>query len=415
MKPLANDYYDQKTLFVVGMAGTGKSTELAKRANKKTLVLVPTHKAAEVLMAKGLDNVYTIHSVLKLVPSINENFKRKMTTRLTQIGKTDLSTIKDIFIDEMSMINQEILDLLMSSLPKDCDVTIFGDAYQLPPVTGDPIQPWEPILELTEQHRSNNPEGTKLFTKYAHAVQDYTSVDFTPNITKDWVEMFNPDTDRVLAFTNKRVIQLNTLLSKGKPITYNEPLLMNGIPCEMVTKDYMPRLYPTCITKGEIMDESKRNLASVKAGNDIAKFRTDLSPYKQCIVEAEEGDFLIYYDDNHYANELKLKKAVEAAQMHVIKSNNLSPSEHIPTWCAKNRSATGVRARGQAWSRFLAHRSYVFNLTRPYATTVHKAQGSEFSKVFIDMADMRKALDNQQYNRLCYVAMSRAIDELVFI
>jgi len=411
-----NPYYEQDTQFVIGMAGTGKSTELAKRATKSTLVLVPTHKAADVLRGKGIENVYTIHSVLKLVPSLNDNFKRKLTTRLTQIGKTDLSTIKDIFIDEYSMINQEILDMLMAALPEKCKVTIFGDSYQLPPVTGDPIQPWEPILELTTQHRSNNPEAVELFTKFADAVRDYTTVNFTPKVTKDWVKMFNPETDRVLAFTNKKVIRLNTLLSEGKPITYNEPLLMNGMPCEMVKHAINnSSLYPVCMSKGELMLEGKRLLASAKANSDIEKYGTDLSAYKKCFVHTDEGEFVIYYDPNHYATELKLKKDVEQAQMKVIKENGLSASEHIPTWCAKNRSASGVRARGKAWSKYLAHRSYVFNLARPYATTVHKAQGSEFSKIFISQSDIRKALDNDIYNRLMYVAISRGIDELIWI
>ena len=167
-----NPYYEQDTQFVIGMAGTGKSTELAKRATKSTLVLVPTHKAADVLRGKGIENVYTIHSVLKLVPSISENFRNKMRTHLTQIGKTDLSTIKDIFIDETFMISVEILDMLMAALPEKCDVTLFGDPYQLSVITGTPIQPWDPILELTTQHRSNNPEMVELFTKFANAVKE---------------------------------------------------------------------------------------------------------------------------------------------------------------------------------------------------------------------------------------------------
>ena len=73
-----NPYYEQDTQFITGFAGAGKSTEIVKIATATTLVLVPTHKAAEVLIGKGLQNVYTIHSVLKLVPSINENFKNRM-------------------------------------------------------------------------------------------------------------------------------------------------------------------------------------------------------------------------------------------------------------------------------------------------------------------------------------------------
>jgi len=57
----------------------------------------------------------------------------------------------------------------------------------------------------------------------------------------------------------------------------------------------------------------------------------------------------------------------------------------------------------------------VFNLARPYATTIHKAQGQEFSKVFIAQDDIAKALSTDQYQRLMYVALSRAIDEVIFI
>ena len=38
--------------FTIGAAGTGKSYELAKMAKEDTLILVPTHKAAEVLRKK---------------------------------------------------------------------------------------------------------------------------------------------------------------------------------------------------------------------------------------------------------------------------------------------------------------------------------------------------------------------------
>ena len=415
-----NPYYEQDTEFVLGFAGSGKSTELVSRATKSTLVLVPTHKAADVLISKGLENVYTIHSVLRLVPTINDNFRGKLNTKLKKVGATDLEEITDIFIDEFSMINEEILNMLMMALPDKAKLTIFGDPYQLPPVTGTPIEPWEPITELTNQYRSKNPKGTDLFMQYMYAIRDGATAPDINFVTElEWVKMFNPDTDRILAFTNKKVRELNDKVhtNNDKNFVYNEPLIMNGLPMQMVTEDFRPRIYPSCVAKGKLMEGSELMKASGKANKDIIKFGTRLGMYKEMFIKPDdrEGTYLIYFDPDHYTTEKRLKDDVEYWQATVVDKNNLSSDTHIPTWCKENRSALGVFERGKAWSKYLAHTNYVFNVARPYATTIHKAQGSEFSKVFIDVADIDKVFTDEQYNRLMYVAMSRAIDKIIFI
>ncbi len=167
--------FDQDIEFVTGFAGSGKSTELAKRATKKTLVMTPTHKAAEVLMDKDVP-AYTIHSVLGLIPTINENFRKgqKIQT-LQKIGGTDLKDMTDIFIDEYSMLSTDILDHLLSVLPSHCKVTIFGDAQQLPPVSGEPIDPsyyTDKITKLNTQHRADNPAVVNTFMRFQQYIED---------------------------------------------------------------------------------------------------------------------------------------------------------------------------------------------------------------------------------------------------
>jgi len=413
-----NPYYEQDTQFVLGFAGSGKSTELANQANPKTLVLVPTHKAADVLKAKGIENVYTIHSVLKLVPTINENFKKKLNTKLKKVGETDLSEITDVFIDEFSMISQEILDILFDVLPDHAKVTIFGDPYQLPPVTGEAIQPWEPLQELTTQHRSKNPEGTELFMKFMRSIRDFTDYKMIDVVKdKDWVKKFNPDTDRVLCFTNKRMVYLNTLIGGDNPFYYNDELVMNGLPVTMVVADFKPRIYPACVEKGKLMSGTKLIKKADTVNRDLDKYNTNLGMYKQMVIEHNDDQYLIYYDPNHYATEQRLKTDVEIWQRNVIKENNLKQDDNIPAFCRANRNKPGVYERGKAWSKYLAHKNYVFNITRPYCTTVHKAQGSEFSTVFIDYDDLLicRNINPEQYKRLMYVALSRAIDKIILI
>ena len=413
-----NPYYDQDTEFVLGFAGSGKSTLLAKRATESTLVLVPTHKAADVLKAKGLSNVYTIHSVLKLVPTINQNFRKKLKHKLKKVGEIDLSQITDIFLDEFSMITTEILDQLMAALPEKCKVTIFGDPFQLPPVDGDPIQPWEPITELTTQYRAKN---TELFMKFMSSIKDNTPAPSLKGMPIDceWTKKFNPDTDRVLCYTNKRMIELNNQVvpPSDSGFYYDEELLMNGLPITMVTKDFLPRIYPTCIVKGQLLTGTQLVKQAEKATDNIAKYRTNLGMYKQMPIDYEDENYLIYYDPDHYATTQRLKGDVEKYQRLVIKTHSLGPETNIPQWCQQNRGKQFVMERGKAWSKYLAHTNYVFSVTRPYCTTVHKAQGSEFSKVFIDTKDIAisRAYNPEMYKRLMYVALSRAKDLTVFI
>lgn len=414
-----NPYYEQDTQFITGFAGSGKSTKIVELATPKTLILTPTHKAAAVLIDKGLNNVYTIHAVLKLVPTINDNFRKKMTTKLTRVGATDLSKITHIIIDEFSMVSEEILNILMGALPDKCHVTIVGDPYQLPPVTGTKIEPWEPIEELTVQYRAKNDNAVALFMEYMYYLRGDTNrlPENTYSQTKDWAELFNPLTDRILAYTNQKVIDLNNVIAEDKPFYYEDELVMNGIPVTMKLSDFNPRIYPSCVAKGKLMDGNKLIKASDKATNDINKYGTNLGMYKQMSIELEGEDYLIYYDPNHYQTEKRLKTEVEIWQKNVISMNNLTPQDNIPDFCRKNRSAQGVRERGKAWSKYLAHTQYVFNVARPYASTVHKAQGSEFSSVFIDEQDIRicKGFSQEQYARLMYVSLSRGIDNIYFI
>lgn len=417
-----NPYYDQDVEFVTGFAGSGKSTELVKRANEHTLVLVPTHKAADVLIGKGLVNVYTIYAVLKLVPTINDNFRGSLKTKLRKVGKTNLEDIENIFIDEFSMINQDILDMLLSALPEKAKVTVFGDPYQLPPVTGDPILLFDPITELTTQHRSKAPRTTNLFMKCKEFIDGTRrTMPQLPNVDLEWLDEFDPDQDRVVAYTNKRVMELNNTIAEhlGVPETFQvgETLTMNGIYCEMVDEPATHMIFPTCVSKGSLMPPTKLVNTSAKTSADIAKYRTNLNMYKTINVMIDDYDstYEIYYDPDHYETEKRLKKSVEKFQALVINTHNLSAEENIPKWCANNRNAQYVFERGKAWSKYLAHKNYVFNVSRPYATTVHKSQGSEFRYIFVDAQDINSAWDEMTRARLMYVSLSRGIDGAILI
>ncbi len=419
--------YEQEIEFVEGFAGSGKSTELSKRATKTTLVMTPTHKAAEVLMAKGVP-AYTIHSVLKLVPTINENFRKGQRLQtLKRVGKTKLDEITDVFIDEYSMINMDILDMLLSMLPAHCKVTVFGDPYQLPPIQGEAIDSsyyTDKITELITQHRADAPEVVETFMRFMNYIKGSGEMNLklNPKIKTGTLKKFNPDTDKILAYTNAKVLELNAeagkLLGKGD-IVVGDDILINDMKGALSDSlETAGVAFPKTMSKGRMMEGGDFEEASTQTIADIAKFRTNLSDYARGGITIEGINYECWYDLDHYANSKKFKADVEKYQHLVVGHHGLSKDEPVAKWCKSNKGAKYVKERAQAWSKYLAHQSLVFNIRRPYAVTVHKAQGQEFKTVYIAQSDMKKAIRNgyyMQYARLMYVALSRAINKVIIV
>jgi hypothetical protein len=425
--------YSQPIKFIIGHAGTGKSTRLAELADDKSIVLTPTHKAKEVLERKGVKNVYTIHSVLKLVPTLDMNFRKKgKLQRLVKIGAVDLKSISHVIIDEYSMINTYIMDLLLDLLPAKTPVTIFGDSYQLPPVDGDPVEPdfyGREIETLTRQYRSEAPEVVETFTRFVNYLElrDHTiDLRLNPSIKKGSLKDFNPDTDRALAFTNAETISINNRIAKTlglpKEISIGEEVSINGVMGTLT--DTLPEgqfhsipIYPACIAKGRLLQGSDLESKVDKIEHDRNKFNQPIIDGTQYFINIEGTVYSFYGDVDHYAHDKDYKAEVENSQLELINEYCLDDDVDLKDYCRTNKCEL-TRARGKAWSTYLGHQNLVFDLRRPFATTVHKAQGSEFETVYIDQDDLKKTIRGSHYEtyaRLMYVALSRAIKKVVII
>ncbi len=423
--------FEQEIKFIIGFAGSGKSTKLASMVNDKTIVLTPTHKAAQVLRDKGVENVFTIHAVLKLVPTLNQSYnplKNQRMQRLRQMGTTDLADMTDIFIDEFSMLSQDILDLLLELLPEHCKVTVFGDPYQLATIEGEAIDPTlytDDIEELTVQHRAEAPEVIESFMRFMNYIKNGSEMNLAlnPAIKKGTLKGFNPDTDRALAFTNKKVLEMNQEIAKNlglpKSFSYGEPLIANSLECSLAQSDHNPRVFPNCISKGKLMPEELLVATVAKTMSDIAKFNnTHHTNHPQCSLTIEGKDYLVHYDADHYHTQQQLKAEIDKWQGYLYSNNTIPEDMKLKDWCYHNKGAKGIKERGKAWSRYIAHSNLVFNLQRPFASTCHKAQGQEFKTVYIAQDDIKKSISPGYYgtySRLMYVALSRAIEKVLIV
>jgi len=126
-----------RSLFITGRAGTGKSTLLdyfRQTTKKKLVVLAPTGVAA--LNVHG----QTIHSFFSFRPDITpDKVKRLLPSKQKLIRSLDA-----IIIDEISMVRADLLDCVDLALRLNRDsenlpfgglqMILIGDLYQLPPV-----------------------------------------------------------------------------------------------------------------------------------------------------------------------------------------------------------------------------------------------------------------------------------------
>ncbi len=136
----------QRSIFITGRAGTGKSTLLQlfrSTTRKKIAVLAPTGVAA--LNVQG----QTIHSFFGFPPRIitPSEAGRKVTRKDLQRLYRNLEVL---VIDEISMVRADVLDGMDRFLRVNREniqpfggvqVVLFGDLFQLPPVvTRDPVE-----------------------------------------------------------------------------------------------------------------------------------------------------------------------------------------------------------------------------------------------------------------------------------
>ncbi|HEU65516.1 MAG TPA: AAA family ATPase, partial [Chloroflexi bacterium] len=131
--------HSNRSVFITGRAGTGKSTLLnyfRHTTKKKVAVLAPTGVAA--LNVKG----QTIHSFFGFKPNITlERVRRLRLSDEENIYKQ----IDAVIIDEISMVRADLLDCVDRFLrlngPRTdkpfggIQMIFIGDLYQLPPVT----------------------------------------------------------------------------------------------------------------------------------------------------------------------------------------------------------------------------------------------------------------------------------------
>ena len=160
---------DPLHIIVNGTAGTGKSyliNCLKLLLGTSLKVAAPTGVAAFIIEGR------TLHSLLHL--PVRGDFKDMEGINLQNIQE-ELSNIKYLIIDEMSMVSRKTFGMIDRRLRQafphksqvlfgGCFVLLFGDFGQLPPVFGLPLYTTQSSSDLADQGYRAYSQFTTAFT-----------------------------------------------------------------------------------------------------------------------------------------------------------------------------------------------------------------------------------------------------------
>ena len=395
----------QKSIFLTGKAGTGKTTllrEIIATTHKNTVVVAPTGIAA--LNAGGV----TIHSMFQLpfsafLPTYQESsqftetvkFENKESLRrhfkMNNVKRNVIRNMELLIIDEVSMLRADLLDaidFMMQTVRKNTkafggvQVLFIGDLLQLPPVIRD--EEWRTLR--------NYYKGKFFF--HSHVITQ------NPPLYIELSKIYRQSDDVFISV-------LNNL--RNNQITKEDVQVLN----QYVKPDFDLKNNPgfiTLTTHNAKADTINEQAISDLSGNEFTYQPFVVGDFPEKIFPVEETLKLkVGAQVMFVKNDLSFEKRYFNGKMGVIKS--LSPEEIFVHFPEENKT---IEVEKYEWKNI---RYKVNELTKEieeevlgtfahyplklaWAITVHKSQGLTFEKAALDVSQV--FLPGQ-----AYVALSR--------
>lgn len=357
----------QKQIILQGHAGTGKTTILKAIKDEYEFIFTlgnalglekrhwqfcaTTNKAVEALNANGI-KARTVHSFFGL-SACDTPFKK-------------VSPINHIVvIDECSYLNYEQLAHIQSVCKK---IIYVGDKNQLTPVglNHAPVYYADiAMVELTQTIRQQN----------APKIRDYCD---------KLREAITTNSDTPAIVLGKEVVHLN---------------------------------------QKQFEQQIKQDFANYDGSQKILGLKnTTVQKYNNLLAkEIKAGDILInnnYHQSTNLANNAKVLVRQVYGDMTLLGVKvthcciDTMSYGHYDVYIPKSATGMSRAFKKSKEENIWAVYNEFIDLRQPYAQTIHKAQGSTYSTVYIHLNDLNSVETKKEKNRLLYVAFSRATDKV---
>lgn len=386
---------NEQFMSISGGAGTGKTYFISQIADgvlkhadkdcglKHIAITATTNKATAVIaeaMPQCMHGISTIYSFMNL--RLRENFKDGTTT-VIPTNKWQVHNDTLIIVDECSMVDTKLYKYLTMGISSTSKILFIGDKNQLSPVM-EPISPiykntmrtfefTKPIrnadqpalMELCEQAKQTVLTG--IFTPIVPVpgVIDFVSGDQLKGVLERGYHSEDP-TKRVISYTNNRVTQYNGFI--------------RGL-----------RGYLNPIVEGEIL-----------SNNENCQLNKATRLFTDQLVE------VVSVDETY--NEIVTSGVQEFSLIDVtLKALNLPETYKVTVFAniTDRQALLKHLAQRKHWDSYFMVKNNYPDLRPIAASTAHKAQGSTYEDVIVDLGDIGKCTLLDQTARLQYVALSR--------
>lgn len=420
-----------------GYAGTGKTTmvsSLVKTFAKfkfNSVLLAPTGRAAKVLSTYTGRNAYTIHKNIYRQQSSSDGTGRFVLNK---------NLCKDTFfiVDEASMISnftgeasifgsgrllEDLIEYVYTG--NNCRLLLVGDTAQLPPVGLDvspalsahELESYDREVyeyELTEVVRQDKNSGILYNATFLRQLitsgneqEGYFNIEYKPfdDIRRlsgaDLIEEISTCFDRyglietiVITRSNKRANKFNEGIRST--ILYKEADISVGDLLMVVKNNYF------------WMEENEK--IDFIANGDIAEIIAiykyeELYGFRFANVSLR----LLDYPDI----EFDCKIILDALS---IETASLSSEQNRKLFDAVAEDYVEIRNKKKRWEEI--RKNPYFNALQvkfAYAVTCHKAQGGQWSAVFVDQGYLTEDMINTEFLRWLYTAFTRPVERLYLV
>ena len=427
---------DKNTLFLLkGYAGTGKTTTISTFVNslwsaqKKSVLLAPTGRAAKVISVYSKRPAYTIHKKIY--------FPKKQANGGVDFVLQQNKHRNTIFIvDESSMIpdsrqnqklfeNGSLLDDLINYVDKghQCKLIFIGDTAQLPPVklTLSPALDADTLsidyqknvieIELDEVMRQHENSGILANATQLRFLIQNDGLDFKfdldyPDIIR-LEDGYDIEDALVLAYENDGVEDTAFIVRSNKRANqYNQQIRMNirGQENEISAGDFV------MVVKNNYFWLKESSDAGFIANGDICQVLKILSIKELYGFRFAEVELrMIDYPNMAPFETVLLLDTISS------ESPSLTYEESNKLYQAVKEDYADEKSK---YKQFLAIKKNIyFNALQvkfSYAMTCHKSQGGQWKTVFIEQPYLPNGV-SKEYFRWLYTAVTRTQEKLYLI
>lgn len=418
---------------LAGYAGTGKSTMIKKILDNYrygVVVSAPTHKAKKVIMNTTGKSGQTLHGLLGLRPDVDLDNFNPNDPKFNPIAVPKITDYNLVIIDEASMINKELYELIIDKVRGTRTKVLFmGDPAQIPPVGEKESIVFDvadkhfhqltkierqndsnPLMFVYDALRNNLNRIDGGFKRISETIDSGEGVVFTTDkrafrkaVLNKYTDIeFKKDTDfcKLIAWKNDTVKASNQiirqqLLGKDTDIIEVGDLLMGyrSITDEKQRYNIIENSADYLVIEKSGLEENDQGIRGyrVKLRENLA--RGEFKYQDVFIVNTRDHDNLHLYAEMHdFFRDMGKVSKKNWKNYYEFRRKNM-----IMVAIDKYRNGQYRKSADVI----------VKDIDYGYAITGHKSQGSTYSHVFVMENDINDNWVLKERNQIKYVALTR--------